>query len=60
MSKAREYRDRAERCRRFAKESVSEPVRQHWLELAEFWERFASSEEVGEWIAPNPTEGEDA
>jgi hypothetical protein len=34
-------------------ESVSEPVRQHWLELAEFWERFGME-------PPNPTEGEEA
>jgi hypothetical protein len=54
MSKAREYRDRAKRCRRFAKESVSETVCEHWLELAEFWDRLASSEQVSEWIDPSP------
>jgi hypothetical protein len=48
MSKAREYRDRAERCQRFAKEDVSKSVREHWLELARFWERFALTEELSE------------
>jgi hypothetical protein len=57
MSKALECRDRAEQCRRFAKESVSETVREHWLELAEFWERLASSEQASEWIDPSPIEG---
>jgi hypothetical protein len=57
MSKTRDYRDRAKRCRRFAKESVSETVREHWLELAEFWDRLASSEQVSEWIDPSPIEG---
>jgi hypothetical protein len=56
MSKARKYRDRAEQCRRFAKESISEPVREHWLDLAMFWERLAASEEASEWINPSPIE----
>ena len=55
MSKAREYRDRAERCRSLAAtEDMSETVRDHWLELAEFWIRLADSEEAGEWLhGPN-------
>jgi len=60
MSSAREYHDRAEQCRRFANESISEALREHWLELAQFWERFALSEEHDEWIAPGPVEGKKA
>jgi hypothetical protein len=56
VSKADEYRRKAEECRTLADTAISSDMKATWLELAEHWDRLAQSfERAGDLKAGRET-----